>query len=160
MKVVIVISLFIYKYISGFLDKQQRQQEQLSVELALSSTIAVCKYMLSEDQKLKALIEIHALSDLFIGNCKLFDSFHYNIMTRGISDLTKCNYTIIRIPHKTYHGRFRLNKNSALKFRKFHVPNGMVHSDCTDPTQATARLVLLLQAGCKRGVLGTTILSN
>lgn len=45
--------------------------------------------MLSEDQKLEALIEIHALSDLFIGNCKLFDSFHYNIMMRGISDLTK-----------------------------------------------------------------------
>lgn len=49
-KVVIVISLFIYRYISGFLDKQQRQQEQLSVELALSNTIALCKYMLSEIQ--------------------------------------------------------------------------------------------------------------
>ena len=100
--------------------------------------------MLSEDQKLEALIEIHALSDLFIGNCKLFDSFHYNIMMRGISDLTKWNYTIIRILHKTYYGRFGFNKNSALKFRKFHVPNGTVHSDCTDPTQATASLVIVL----------------
>ena len=43
-------NLFIYRYISGFLDKQQRQQEQLSVELALSSTIALCKYMLNEIQ--------------------------------------------------------------------------------------------------------------
>ena len=93
---------------------------------------------------LKAFIEIHALSDLFIGNCTLFDSFYYNIMMRGISDLTMCNYTIIRIPHKTYYGRFGFNKNSALKFRKFHVPNGTVHSDCTDPTQATARLVIVL----------------
>ena len=65
-------------------------------------------------------------------------------MMRGISDLTKCNYTIIRIPHKTYYGRFRLKQNSALKFRKFHVPNGTVHSECTDPTRATARLVIVL----------------
>ena len=93
---------------------------------------------------MKALIEIHALSDLFTDNCKLFDSFHYNTMMRGISDLTKCSYTIIRIPQKTYYGRFGFNKNSALKFRKFHVPNGTVHSDCTDPTQATARLVIVL----------------
>ena len=42
------------------------------------------------------------------------------------------------------------NKNSGLKFRKFHVPNGTVHSGCTAPTQA----------GYKRAVLGTTILSN
>ena len=42
------------------------------------------------------------------------------------------------------------NKNSGLKFRKFHVPNGALHSGCTAPTQA----------GYKRAVLGTTILSN
>ena len=42
------------------------------------------------------------------------------------------------------------NKNSGLKFRKFHVPTGTAHSGCTAPTQA----------GYKRGVLGTTILSN
>ena len=42
------------------------------------------------------------------------------------------------------HGRFPFNKNSGLKFRKFHVPNGTVHSGCTDPTQATARLVIVL----------------
>ena len=72
---------------------------------------------------------------------------------RRISDLTKCNYTIIRILHKTYYGRFGFKKNSALKFRKFHVPNGTVHSDCTDPTQATARLVIVLVSRMqKRGV--------
>ena len=41
-------------------------------------------------------------------------------------------------------GRFPFNKNSGLKFQKFHVPNGAVHSGCTDPTQATARLVIVL----------------
>ena len=46
----LLLILFLYRYISGFLDKQQRQQEQLSVELALSGTIALCKYMLSEIQ--------------------------------------------------------------------------------------------------------------
>ena len=34
----------------------------------------------------------------------------------------------------------------------------MVHSSCTDPTQATARLVGVLVS--RRAVVGTTILSN
>ena len=42
------------------------------------------------------------------------------------------------------NGRFPFNKNSSVKLRKFHVPNGTVHYDCTDPTQATARLVIVL----------------
>ena len=41
---------------------------------------------------------------------------------------------------------FPLNKNSGLKFRKLHVLNGTVHSGCTDPTQATARLVIVLES--------------
>ena len=40
-------------------------------------------------------------------------------------------------------GRFPFNKNSALKFPKLHVLNGTVHSGCTDPTQATARFVIV-----------------
>ena len=40
-------------------------------------------------------------------------------------------------------GRFPFNKNSGLKFRKFRVLNGTVHSGCTDPTQATARFVIV-----------------
>ena len=53
-------------------------------------------------------------------------------------------------------GRFPFNKNSGLKFRKFHVPNGTVPSGCKDPTQATARVV----AEYKRAVLATKILSK
>ena len=34
-------------------------------------------------------------------------------------------------------------KNSGLKFRKLPVLNGTVHSCCTDPTQATARFVIV-----------------
>ena len=41
-------------------------------------------------------------------------------------------------------GAFYSTKNSGLKFRKFHVPNGTVYSGCTDPTQATAGLVIIL----------------
>ena len=33
---------------------------------------------------------------------------------------------------------------SGLKFGKFSVPNGTVHSGCTDPTRTTARLVIVL----------------
>lgn len=47
-------------------------------------------------------------------------------------------------------GRFPFNKNSGLKFRKFYVPNGTVHSGCTDPTQATARLVIVLVSRIKK----------
>ena len=37
------------------------------------------------------------------------------------------------------------DKNYGLRIRKFHVPNRTVHSGCTDPTQATARLVICKQ---------------
>ena len=35
--------------------------------------------------------------------------------------------------------------HSDLKFRKLHVSNETVHSGCTDQTQATARLVIVLE---------------
>ena len=58
-------------------------------------------------------------------------------------------------------GRFTFSKNSGLKFRKFHMPNGTAHSGCTNPTQATARLVIVLVSRIqKSGTAGTTILSN
>ena len=40
-------------------------------------------------------------------------------------------------------GRFPFNKNFGLKCRKFHVPNGTVHSGFTDPFQATACLLIV-----------------
>jgi len=46
---------------------------------------------------------------------------------------------LIRTP-----GRFPFNKNFGLKFRKFHLSNGTVHSGCTDSTKAIARLVFVL----------------
>ena len=42
------------------------------------------------------------------------------------------------------HADFNSTKIPVQNFRKFHVPNEMVHSGCTDPTQATARLVIVL----------------
>ena len=44
-------------------------------------------------------------------------------------------------------GRFPFNKNSKIPC-------------CTDPTQATARLVIVLASRIQKTVLGTTILSN
>ena len=41
---------------------------------------------------------------------------------------------------------FPFNRNCGSKFRKLHVLNGMVHFGCTDPTQATARLVIVLES--------------
>ena len=36
-----------------------------------------------------------------------------------------------------------IQQNSGLKFGKLHVLNGTVHSGCIDPTQATARFVIV-----------------
>ena len=51
-------------------------------------------------------------------------------------------------------GRFPFNKNSGLKFRKFYVFNGTVHSGYTDPTQATARLVIVLASRIQKSGTG------
>ena len=51
-------------------------------------------------------------------------------------------------------GRFPFNKNSGLKFREFYVFNGTVHSGCTDPTQATARLVIVLASRIQKSGTG------
>ena len=58
---------------------------------------------------------------------------------------------------KTVLWRFLFNKNSGLKFRKFHVPNGWYI-----PVAQTRLRVwfLFLYAGYKRAVQRTTILSN
>ena len=40
------------------------------------------------------------------------------------------------------------------------MPNGTVYSGSTDRSQGTAHLVVVLNPGYKRVVLGTTILSN
>ena len=37
-------------------------------------------------------------------------------------------------------GHFPFNKNCGLKFRKFHVPNGTVHSGCTDTPDTSHRV--------------------
>ena len=39
---------------------------------------------------------------------------------------------------------FHSTKKLRFEFRKFHVPSGTVDSGCTDPTQATARLIIVL----------------
>lgn len=41
------------------------------------------------------------------------------------------SYSLSDVTHTGNKGRFLLNKNSGLKFLKFHVPNGTVHSGCT-----------------------------
>ena len=51
-------------------------------------------------------------------------------------------------------GRFPFNKNSGVKFWKFHVPNGTVHSGCTDQTQATTHLVIVLVSRMQKNCTG------
>ena len=48
------------------------------------------------------------------------------------------------IDSSVIQGRLPFSKNSGLKFQKFHAPKGTVHFDCTDPTQAAARSVIVL----------------
>ena len=51
-------------------------------------------------------------------------------------------------------GRFPFNKNCGLKFWKFYVFNGTVHFGCTDPTQATAHLVIVLASRIQKSSTG------
>ena len=51
-------------------------------------------------------------------------------------------------------GRFPFNKNSSFKFRKFRLPNRPVHSGCTDPTQATPCLVIILVSRIQKSSTG------
>ena len=50
--------------------------------------------------------------------------------------------------------RFPFNKKSGLKFRKFYVFSGTVHSGCTDPTQATMCLVIVLLSRIQKSSTG------
>ena len=59
-----------------------------------------------------------------------------------------------RCDQDIHNGRFPFNKNSGLKFRKFSVFNGTVHSGSTDPTQATARLVIVLASRIQKSGTG------
>ena len=43
-------------------------------------------------------------------------------------------------------GAFYSRKSPVWNFGNFHASNGKVHSRCTDPTQATARLVIVLES--------------
>ena len=61
-------------------------------------------------------------------------------------------------------GRSSIQQKFRFKFRKLNVPSGKVLSFCTDPPQATARLIIVLvsrmqKSGTAWG-LGTTVLSN
>ena len=52
-------------------------------------------------------------------------------------------------------GYFPLKKNSGFKFRKlFRLPNKTIHSGCTDPTQATTRLVIILLSRIQKSGTG------
>ena len=57
-------------------------------------------------------------------------------------------------------GRFPFNKSSGLKFRKIKAPNGRYIPVAQSRPKPMLVWLLLLQAGCKRVVLGTTVLSN
>ena len=50
----------------------------------------------------------------------------------------------LHVKRPLYKWRFPFNTNSGVRFRKFQVPHGTVHFGCTDPAQATARLVIVL----------------
>ena len=56
--------------------------------------------------------------------------------------------------------RFSFNKNPRLKLRKFYVPNGTVHYGYTDPTQATARFLIVLASRMQRSRTEDNNLSN
>ena len=61
------------------------------------------------------------------------------------SDRYRCTILMLLVEREDTEDlwRFSFNENCGLKFRKLHVLNGTVHFGCTDPTQATARFVIV-----------------
>ena len=54
-------------------------------------------------------------------------------------------FYVIHIRYMKFWPRaLSIQQNFGWKFRKFYVPNGTVHIRCTDPTQVTAHLVIVL----------------
>ena len=47
-----------------------------------------------------------------------------------------------------------IEQKFGFKFRKFRLPNRTVHSSCTDPTQATTRLVIILVSRIQKSGTG------
>ena len=77
----------------------------------------------------------------FIGNCWVFRATSFRQLTKNI--------------HKTMKTwTLSIKQKFRLKFRKFHVPNKTVHSSYTDPTQATARLVIVLVSRIQKSGTG------
>ena len=77
----------------------------------------------------------------FIGNRWVFRATSFRQLTKNI--------------HKTMKTwALSIKQKFRLKFRKFHVPNKTVHSSYTDPTQATARLVIVLVSRIQKSGTG------
>ena len=69
-----------------------------------------------------------------------------NCASRNFRNCLACEFTAnytCKNAQRGNWGAFHSTKNSGLKFRELHVLNGTVHSGCTDPTQATARFVIV-----------------
>ena len=47
-----------------------------------------------------------------------------------------------------------IQQKFRIEFRKLHVPNGTVHSGCTDPTQTTTRFVIVLVSRIQKSGTG------
>ena len=60
----------------------------------------------------------------------------------------------VKLITMTTLGAFHWTKHSSFKFWKFHLPNRTVHSGCTDPTEATTRLVIILVSRIQKSSTG------
>lgn len=55
-------------------------------------------------------------------------------------------------------GALSIQEKFRFEFQKTPLPSGTVNSRCTDTTQATARLIIVLIRGVQKSVTGTIIL--
>ena len=58
------------------------------------------------------------------------------------------------VPNSLLHSRFQCRDDSKNGCVADYVPNGTAHSGCTDPTQATARLVIVLVSRIQKSGTG------
>ena len=106
---------------------------QLSLSHPLSAMLCRCTSYLWETLNREEVQPDCLFSDLRIVTQQFCRSF---VTALTLAVYLSYNFTISSWQEM---GRFPFNKNSGLKFLKFHVPNGAVHSGCTDTPDASHR---------------------
>ena len=88
--------------------------------------------------------ELYLLNILWIFPLRLTKKQFYQIRLKDSEKIGDCINVKIRTEICGSHWALSIQQKFRFEIYKFHVPNGTAHSGYTDPTQPTARLVIVI----------------